>query len=252
MNYAIVEDEQLAASRLEKLIKELRPHYSLVGKAESTKRAKELLLRQGVDLIFLDIELSDGISLELFESAKIKVPVIFTTAYDQYALRAFKLNSVDYLLKPIDPGELQRSIEKFEEVFTRKVHEPLEPQLLQSLYAKITHKYKERFVVKIGDHLKAINIEEISAIYSDDKMTFIQTRNGHRFIVDYTVEHIHDLLDPALFFRISRKYIIRMDSIKDMLQFTNSRLRLIVEGLNREDVVVAREKVQEFKHWLDS
>ncbi|MFY0685800.1 MAG: response regulator transcription factor [Cyclobacteriaceae bacterium] len=250
MKYIIVEDEHLAAKRLEQLIKQFRSEYELVGTAESLTKAQELLSNQDADLVFLDIQLSDGLSLELFERIEMKAPVIFTTAYDQYAVKAFKVNSVDYLLKPINPSELEAALQKFESSH-RSAH-VIDSSKLEDLLAGMQQSYKERFVVKIGDHLKFIATSDLSAVYSEEKITFLQTKDGKRYIVDYTVERVNELLDHSQFYRISRKYIVALKCIEDIIQFTNSRLKLKVAGLNTEDVIVARERVQDFKSWLDS
>jgi len=198
-----------------------------------------------LDLVFMDIQLADGNSFDIFDQIKFDVPIIYTTAYDEYALKAFKSNSVDYLLKPIDPVELAGAIAKFEKHSVKDDKEVT--QLMQSLRPE----GKERFVVKVGDHLKSVLTKDIQLIYSQDKGTYLFTNDGKRFLVDYTMDKVEDMLSKMEFFRISRKFLIQIDYIKDIVAYTNSRLEIKVEGFTDEQVIVARERVADFKEWLD-
>lgn len=256
MRYIIIEDEQIAANRLKKLITEIRPNYEFVMSLDSVEGATISLPVLKFDLIFMDIQLADGLSFEIFDQIPLKKPVIFTTAYDQYAIKAFKTNGVDYLLKPIDPTELEDAIAKFEsQVVATKQHDYQSDlkKILNSIGGGTTEKedYKKRFVVKIGDHIKTIAIEEINLFYSQDKTTFILTREGRNFIIDFPLDRLVELVDPKKFFRISRKFIICLDAIDDMLSFSNSRLKLVIKHYDDENIIVARERVAEFKQWLD-
>jgi len=252
MKILIVEDEKQAAHLLENLLKELEPQWSVLDKLESVKSAVRWLSQNSSpDLIFMDIQLADGISFEIFDNCKIDAPVIFTTAYNEYALKAFKVNSIDYILKPIDKGELRIAVEKFKRLRDQPL---LQNKMLESIgYAMemLTRKYKERFMIKVGEHLKTIQVNKILYFYSQEKATFCCTVEGRSFILDFTLEHLEEMVDPNHFFRINRKYMVSSSAIEDILNFTNSRLKLVLKGLSDGDIIVAREKVQEFKSWLD-
>jgi DNA-binding LytR/AlgR family response regulator len=207
------------------------------------------------DLIFLDIQLSDGLSFELFEKVDIKSAVIFTTAYDEYVLRAFKLNSVDYLLKPIDEEELAVSISKFkarfikstEDVSISKMDFEKVKQMFQSSFDQNS---KKRFTVKIGQHLKVISTDEIECFFSENKGTYIHTFDNRNYLIDSTLEVLEIELDAKIFYRISRKFIISIKAIKEIAVYSNSRLRVILPSFKGEEVIVSREKVTDFKNWI--
>ncbi|MEP0367474.1 MAG: LytTR family DNA-binding domain-containing protein [Cyclobacteriaceae bacterium] len=251
MKYIIIEDEQLAAKRLRQLIEEIRPDYQFVSKFDSVEGATISLPALKYDLLFMDIQLADGNSFDIFDQITVKAPIIFTTAYDEYALKAFKSNSVDYLLKPIDANELKSAIEKFEE--NHKPADKLENQApdLNELLKSLQPKGKERFVVKVGEHLKTIDTKDVQLIFSQDKATYLFTKEGRRYLIDYTVDRVKELLSPDTFFQVSRKFIINLHCIKDIIAFTNSRLEIVVEHFEEEQVIVARERVSDFKEWLD-
>ena len=255
MRYIIIEDEQIAANRLKKLITEIRPNYEFVTALDSVEGATISLPVLKFDLLFMDVQLADGISFEIFDHIPMKKPVIFTTAYDQYAIQAFRTNGIDYLLKPLDPTEVERALTKFEGyVVERKsdgatgVQDDIR-KLLETFQPNKS--YKERFVVKIGDHLKTIPVKDIAVFYSQDKTTFVRTFEGRSFIIDFPLDRLVELVDPDRFFRISRKFILCLDGIEDMLAFSNSRLRIKVKNYDDDQVIVARERVAEFKEWLD-
>ena len=177
-------------------------------------------------------------------------PVIFTTAFNEYALKAFKVNSIDYLLKPIDKGELKAAIAKFDSISTREAPQVLMDRIGLAMQM-LTRKYKERFVIKVGEHLRSIDISEVLFFFSQEKATFAQTKDNRKHILDYTMDQLEELLDPSRFFRINRKYIVSLNSIRDMISHTNSRLKLVLKSGEDDDIIVARERVQEFKEWLD-
>jgi DNA-binding LytR/AlgR family response regulator len=253
MNVLIVEDEPQAAQRLETLVKSIEPSVTIVNKIDTVKRAVQWLQNNPApDLIFMDIQLADGISFMIFEQCTIKSPVIFTTAYDEYALKAFKVNSIDYILKPVDKDELAAAFVKFK-TLTRQ--EPDTKSLLNNIEQTIqmlTKKHKSRFVIKVGEHLKTVEVENILYFYSQDKTTFCCTSDNRNLILDYTLEQLEEMLDPARFFRINRKYCIAANAIQDIISHTNSRLKLVLKGSQDNDIIVARERVQEFKDWLDN
>lgn len=204
------------------------------------------------DLIFLDIQLSDGLSFEIFEAIDIKSAVIFTTAYDEYALQAFKLNSIDYLLKPIDDEDLKTAVEKYTGRTPQKQSVTLDFNDIKNLLVNpIEREYKKRFSVKVGQHLKLINIEDIECIYSENKGTYAYTNEGRNYLLDATLDQLEEELEPNVFFRISRKFYININAIKDMVSYTNSRLQIKLNRFNEQDIIVARERVKDFKNWLE-
>jgi len=249
MKYIIIEDEQLAAKRLREIIEAFRPDYEFVAKFDSIESATISLPVLKFDLLFMDIQLADGNSFDIFDQTSISAPIIFTTAYDEYALKAFKHNSIDYLLKPIDPKELQDAILKFEK--STSSSGPSQENNIDQLVRSLHPNGKERFVVKVGDHLKAIETKDVQLVYSQDKGTYLYTIEGKRFLIDYTLDRTEELLNKQAFYRISRKFMVNVNYIKDMIAFTNSRLEIVVEGFADEQIIVARERVSEFKSWLD-
>lgn len=249
MKYIIIEDEQLAAKRLREIIEAFRPDYEFVAKFDSIESATISLPALKFDLLFMDIQLADGNSFDIFDQTSIAAPIIFTTAYDEYALKAFKHNSIDYLLKPIDPKELRNAILKFEK--SSSSSELVQDNNIDQLVRSLHPNGKERFVVKVGDHLKAIETKDVQLVYSQDKGTYLYNVEGKRFLIDYTLDRTEELLNKQSFYRISRKFIVNLNYIKDMIAFTNSRLEIVIEGFDDEQIIVARERVSEFKAWLD-
>ena len=204
------------------------------------------------DLIFLDIQLSDGLSFEIFEVIDIKSAVIFTTAYDEYALQAFKLNSIDYLLKPIDDEELGNAMKQYQALLPEKQSVTLDFDDIKKLLVNpIEREYKKRFSVKVGQHLKLINVDEIECFYSENKGTYLHTNEGRNYLLDTTLENLEDELEPHTFFRINRKFFVNINAIKDMVSYTNSRLQIKLNSYKEQDVIVARERVKAFKEWLE-
>jgi DNA-binding LytR/AlgR family response regulator len=250
-NVLIIEDEPHAAERLESLVKEIAPAMKVVAKLESVKQAVSWVKKSpNTSLIFMDIQLGDGLSFEIFDQVEITCPVIFTTAYNEYAIKAFKVNSIDYILKPLDRTELQRAIEKFERLGTRVSQARMMESISQTMQM-LTKKYKTRFVIKVGEHLRSVEIAEILFFFSQEKVTMAQTNDGRKHIIDFAMDRLEEMIDPSRFFRINRKYLVASDAIKDMINHTNSRLRLVLKNSDDGDVIVSRERVQEFKDWLD-
>lgn len=250
MRVLIIEDEPQAAARLTSLVHELQPSWSIVANLDSVKRSVAWLKQNTCDLILMDIQLADGLSFEVFDQVEVKTPVIFTTAYNEYALKAFKVNSIDYLLKPIDKDELVMALKKYS--FLNRL--PVQDKMMESIsltMQMLTKKYKERFVIKVGEHLKSVEVGEVLFFFSLEKTTFAQTTDGRKHILDFTLDQLDELLDPVRFFRINRKYLVSVQAIKDMINYTNSRLKLVLKTLDDDDVIVARERVQDFKNWLD-
>ena len=250
MNCLIVEDEKVAAERLVGLIKNYDPSINVTEIVQSVKNAVLWLnTHQAPDLIFMDIQLADGLSFEIFEQTIVKTPVIFTTAYDEYALKAFKVKSIDYLLKPIDPDELKNAIEKFKENNSPK---EIPTQVFDSIMHSLTKKYKNKFVMNVGEHIKVFTTEDIQCFYSIEKCTFLQNKSGRDYGISYSLDQLEDLLDPAQFFRINRKFIVSFSAISDIISYSNSRLKVKLNSNKADDLIVSREKVQDFKQWLEN
>jgi DNA-binding LytR/AlgR family response regulator len=252
MNILIIEDEPQAAQRLETLITQLAPNATVVGKIESVKEAVSWLRKNTApDVILMDIQLGDGISFQIFDQCEVTAPVIFTTAYEEYAVRAFKVNSIDYILKPVDKLELQVALDK---VLNKQRSGPEMHEILKTMeeaIKKLSKNYKTRFMIKVGEHLRTIEVSSIRFFYSQEKTTFCVTDENRNFILDYTLEQLEEILDPERFYRINRKYLVSAESIQDIISYTNSRLRLVLKGSADHDIIVARERVQEFKDWLN-
>jgi len=285
----LVEDEPLAARRLAGLLQKQAVPFEILGPAESVAQAVALLQAgPAPDVLFLDIHLADGLSFELFEQVAVTCPVIFTTAYDQYALRAFKVNSIDYLLKPIDSEELSHAVAKLRQRLAGQPA-PASPSeasdfgikssvsstkaptenasaaptldaatlaaLLQQLRQPApTASYKSQFVVRVGEHLKVVPVEQVAYFFSLEKTTLLQSTDGRKYVVDYSMEQLENLLDPNQFFRLNRAYLAQQSAIHDIIHYTNSRLQTVLRPAPPESegpVLVSREKVSTFKNWLD-
>jgi DNA-binding LytR/AlgR family response regulator len=252
MRILIIEDEAQAAKRLAYLIADLDKAMVIVGQTDSVKRSVAWLQSNPApDLIFMDIQLGDGLSFDIFEKVEVKSPVIFTTAYDEYALKAFKVNSIDYILKPVDKADLEVALLKLKNLAGSRQPSTAIIENIGRVVEQLTKKYKERFVVKVGEHLRTIDVSDILYLYSQEKTTFCVTQDSRHHILDFTLEQVADLVNPGEFFRISRKYLIHSRSIKDIISHSNSRLRLVLKTSTDTGIVVARERVQAFKGWLD-
>ncbi|SDR88495.1 LytTR family DNA-binding domain-containing protein [Gramella sp. MAR_2010_147] len=247
----IIEDEKPAARRLQRMLSklEIETEIMLHSVAEAVTWFSS---NKHPDLIFLDIQLSDGLSFEIFDHIETESAIIFTTAYDEYALRAFKLNSIDYLLKPIDEEELEAALQKFNQ--SKKSSSNIDVNQLRSLLSPgITNKtYKSRFTAQIGQHLKLVDISEIACFYSENKASYIHCFSGRNYPLDIALEQLENELDPEKFFRINRKCILHITAIKDIVSYTNSRLEIKLENFNEFQLIVSRERVKEFKNWLNS
>ncbi len=219
-----------------------------MGKIDSVKKSAQWILENpSPDLIFMDIQLADGISFQIFDQCEVKSPVIFTTAYDAYALKAFKVNSIDYILKPVDKDDLEAALRKLDSLTGQK---NISHQILTSIgdaVKMLTRKHKTRFVIKVGEHLKSIEVSDIQYFFSLEKTTFAKIADGRKHILDLPLDQLEDVLDPHHFFRINRKYIISPGAIQDMISHTNSRIKLVLTGSDDADIIVARERVQEFR-----
>ena len=251
MKVIIIEDEKPSARRLQRMLKALDIQADTL--LHSVKESINWFENNNhPDLIFLDIQLSDGLSFEIFDAVEITSPIIFTTAYDEYALQAFKLNSIDYLLKPIDGEELKLAVNKYKSRIPKREPVTIDFNDIKKMLSNpIERDYKKRFSIKVGQHLKLINIDEIECFFSENKGTYLHTSEGRNYLLDTTLEHLETELDPDEFFRINRKFFVNIHAIKDMISYTNSRLQIKLNSYNEHDVIVARERVKDFKEWLE-
>lgn len=249
MNVIIIEDERRAANMLERLIGEVDPSMTIVAKLESVRESVEFLRKnRDISLIFSDIQLGDGLCFEIFEKIEFTCPIIFITAYDQYAIRAFKANGIDYLLKPVKSENLEKAITKFKQ-FSKPA--PItDITAIANLLLERKSEYKSRFMIKVGEKIKVIPVEDIPAFYSMEKATFIFTSNQRNYVIDYSLDHLQTLLNPERFFRINRKYIVSLDYIDEIFAWSNSRLKIKITGFEEENIIVARDRTREFKEWL--
>jgi DNA-binding LytR/AlgR family response regulator len=249
MKILLIEDEDPATKRLQKMLKEIEPGAevsdNIVSIASAVKWFNENALP---DLIISDIQLSDGLSFEIFKAVEILCPVIFTTAYDQYAIEAFQVNSIDYLLKPVKKEELQNAITKYKKI---KPAIPLIDinQLLKT-FSNAAAEYKKRFVVRYGEHIKTVNIDEVAFFNTEDKINFLTTKEGRRFAIDFNLDTIETMLDPKVFFRINRQYIICIQSIAEMFTYSKSRVLIKLNPPAKHETVVSTERSADFKLWL--
>ncbi len=249
VRYLLVEDERFAYEEVKRMMQRLRPYdYQLSGWAESVEQAVLLLKQGGVDLMIADIRLSDGLSFEIFEQVPVDIPVIFTTAYDEYAIRAFKVNGIDYLLKPIEENDLDKALCKFER--SGALHSA-SPELRQLELEYLTKNKKNRFLVQVGDTFHYVETVDIAFFYSEDKYTYLHLFSGKRYIVNYTLEQLEYMLDRSVFFRVSRNCIANIKAIQRSSRYFGSRLKLYFSPECPHEVVVSRSRVGEFLKWID-
>lgn len=249
MKVLIIEDEQLASQKLIRLIEEIDSSIEIVEIIKSVEQATNWLLNNShPELIFMDIQLEDGICFEIFENCAIKTPVIFTTAYDDYSLKAFKVNSVDYLLKPVVLEELKNAIEKFKTVHRQKV----DYAKIESFVNQLLPKKKERFLIKIGEHYRSIEISRINCFFIKERCNFINVDKGKNYAIDYSLDRVEDIIDSKIFFRVNRNFIINFLAIQDVIVYSSSRLKIMLTNWEENDeILVSRERVAEFKEWMD-
>ncbi len=250
MKILIIEDEKIAADRLEKMLKEIDPALDVRAKLDSVEESVRWLSRHSVELIFLDIQLSDGIGFEIFEQIDLKTPVIFTTAYDEYALKAFELNSVAYLLKPVRREELAASIAKYRSL--RSLFLPDMAALMACIKGDET-RYKQRFVIQIGNKIKRIELAETAYFYALEKNVFLKTVRNKSYPVEYSLDALEKILDPRQFFRINRKMLISMHSIVNITAYSHARLKLELSPQPdaAADIFVSIARAADFKKWLE-
>jgi two-component system, LytTR family, response regulator len=250
----IVEDETPAVEKLERYLKRYSEGIEVKGKAESVEEAVNWLEsnQSEIDLIFMDIQLKDGVSFDIFREVKVQKPVIFITAYNEFALEAFKMNGIDYLLKPITFTDLSNSLKKVESLGSQlRWSEERNETLVKTIDSSPQKTFKNRFMVKLGDHIKSITADQISLLFADGRDVYLITNQLRKFIIDYTLESLEEILDPKIFYRVNRSYIINIGAIQDVIVYSNSRLKITSTIKWEPEIIVSREKVSEFKEWFD-
>jgi two-component system, LytTR family, response regulator LytT len=252
MKVLIVEDEVLLAKQLKNLLLELEPELELAGQTNSIDTTVQWLQQnEAPELVFMDIELADGQCFEIFNQVKVKSPVIFTTAYDEFALRAFKVNSIDYLLKPINSQELRKALDKWRELYAAN-QQPFIPveALMNQLKTAVNSNYRDRFLVKQGQKMLSINTSEIAYFFARNALSFLITRSNQKYVIDYTLDEIEQLIHPKQFFRANRQFILTHDMITSIHPWFNGKLKLDIKLPTDEDILVSREKAPLFKQWM--
>lgn len=247
MKVIILEDEQRAANHLQRMIGRVAPDMEVSHVFETVREAVDHLEHDtSVEMVFSDVQLADGISFDIFSRININCPIIFTTAYDTYAIEAFNANGIDYLLKPLEEERLEKAINKARKFSAAKTEVDL------SGIASASRPYKSRFMVRVGERIRTIRIEEILAFYSFEKTTYLHTDQHRNYIIDYSLEELENMLDPISYFKINRRYILSIEACSQILAWSNNRLKIDIEGIDDPKIVVARERVRDFKAWLDS
>lgn len=250
MNVLIVEDEEIAANHLENHLHRIDPEIRVMAKTESVKETVRWLGLNHPDLIFMDIHLSDGLSFKIFEQLELKTPVIFTTAYDQYTLKAFHVFSIDYLLKPIQIDELAGSLEKYKKLTGMGRNQTID---IKSLIETLTQQkeYQKRFVVYAGQKIKMIKTEDIAYFYGSDKGTFLFNFSNTWYSLEYSLDRIEGMLDPELFFRINRNFIVNLEAIREMYTLSKSRIKLELNPKPEMETLVSFNRMSSFRKWIN-
>jgi two-component system LytT family response regulator len=253
MNVLIIEDEYLTAERIRSMLRGIDQGIVVMAMLDSVKSSVQWFRdHEKPDLVLMDIQLADGLSFEIFEQVRVDVPVIFLTAYQEYAIKAFKVNSVDYLIKPVKEKDIRSSLEKYRRYFTREQSPTIiDTGLLKSIQQMISKPYKSRFMVRVGDRIRSVDVESILYFYSLQKGTYLHTDDNRNYAIDYTLEALAEMVDPALFHRINRRYIIAHGAIRDMITLSGSRLKVVLHQSEDQDIYISRERLAAFKEWID-
>jgi two-component system LytT family response regulator len=255
MKILIIEDEELAADRMKQLLAEFEPESELAGPFDTvTSSIAHLKVVNDYDLIFLDIQLADGKSFAIFEAVQVDIPVIFTTAFDEFALQAFDLNSIDYLLKPINKEKLKLSLEKFRKI--RNYFGSESPnnglyEMIKNLKAPAETVYKDRFLISKGDSMVPVKVNEITCFYAEEKVVFLLTRDNRRYIIPNTLEQLESRLDPRFFFRVNRQFILSGEAIHKVHNYFNFKLKVELVPDPGIDIIVSRSRGADFKAWMN-
>ncbi len=251
MKAVIIEDEQIASRRLAQLVAELAPEIEIISQLTSVESGLKWFKENPMpQLIFLDIQLNDGYGFDILDQLEYHAPVIFTTAYNEYAIRGFKYNGLDYLLKPIDKKDLGVALKKLR----RSNHRETDiwgDQKLEQIRNMFAKEYKHRFMVKVGNQFKSFDVSDIAYFKSKDGITFLQASIGKEYPIEYTLDQLEHILDPVQFFRVNRKFMVSVESVQEIHTYFNSRLLLKLLPNTIEQVIVSRERTTKFKHWLD-
>jgi len=256
MNVLIIEDEPFAQNELKRLLAEAIPEPVILDCFDSVEDSVFWFKNnQHPDIVFMDIQLADGLSFEIFKQVKVHSPVIFTTAFDEYAIQAFKVNSIDYLLKPVELNALKVALKKLDELKNQYSSNLsiISQNQLEKLFeiSKISNKFKSRLIVKIGDQIKSIKVEDIAYFYAEDNEVFMSSQNNRPYIIDYSLNQLSEMLDPKYFFRINRAYLVSINSINKIHKFFNSRLKIELEPAREDTILISRVKVPDFLKWME-
>ncbi|WP_439481543.1 LytR/AlgR family response regulator transcription factor [Cyclobacterium plantarum] len=245
----LVEDEKLAADRLERMLRQIAPDIRILAKVDSVSKAIEFLKKHNPELIFLDIHLADGSGFEIFDQVRVACPVIFTTAYDEYALRAFQVNGIAYLLKPISQEALAGSLQKLKSIQASDKQLAQVDRLLEQIRKReIT--YRKRFLVSGGNTIKSIAIQELAYFYAENKAVYLVEQTGYKYVLDETLDQLQEVLDPEQFFRVNRSFLVQVSAIRQMHPYSRSRIKLDLEPPCSKECISSTEKTAEFKDWL--
>ena len=253
MKVVIIEDEHLIARRITDLLGLIDPGINVLASIDTVKRACEWFSQnEKPDLVFMDIQLADGLSFDIFDLVKIEAPVIFITAYQEYAIKAFKVNSVDYLLKPVSEEDLRLALGKYKRYFSYQDSIPeIGSDLIKSIREMISKPHKSRFMIKVGDHIKSVDVEDILYFYSQQKGTFLHTSDNRNYVIDYTLDKLTDILNPDTFTRINRQYITSHKAIKELITLSGSKLKVRLQDSDDDPIYISRDRLSSFKGWLD-
>ncbi len=247
MKVLIIEDELPAIQRLKRLFNDMNYIVDIQDMLGSVEDAVNWFQKNSPpDLVFMDIQLEDGICFEIFEQVDIRVPIIFTTAFDKYAIDAFRVNSVDYLLKPVKQDDLSRALNKYKSIQFNAYDKGI-----QQLIQKLNPSLKERFLIRIGERYRSLQVNDINFFYIKERCNFLGTCQGKHYPVDFSLDKIEKMVDPERFFRVNRNFIVKFSAIRDIIAFSSSRLKLLVDNFD-EEVLVSRDRVTDFKKWMDA
>jgi two-component system response regulator LytT len=249
MKALIIEDEEIASRRLRQLVEELAPNCEVLGQLTSVESGHKWFENNALpDLIFLDIQLNDGYGFDIIDRLPKHPPIIFTTAYNEYAIRGFKYNGLDYLLKPIDKTELKKALQKYTETVSDKNKPVPDIEGLRQLFKK---EYKKRFMAKVGNQFTSFKVDDVAYFMADEGIIFLYTHDGNKSPIEYTIDQLEEILNPVQFFRVNRKFMISVNAVNEIHTYFNSRLLLKLYPLQKEKVIVSRERTTNFKRWLD-
>jgi DNA-binding LytR/AlgR family response regulator len=250
MKVAIIEDEPLAAEKLERYLLKYDSDIQVISKLVSIEEAVLWIdsHQEEIDLFFMDVQLIDGLSFEIFNKVKVSKPVIFTTAFDEFAIDAFKVNSIDYLLKPILFTDLSKALKKLETLRSQFLGEINVSHAVKNMTNTV---YKNRFLVRLGNHIHSVKSEDISFFFAEGRDAYLVAENRKKYMIEYKLETLEELLEPKSFFRVNRTFIVNINAIEDVLVYSNRRLKLTLNQNIDKEIIVSREKVADFKQWFE-